>query len=153
MELSNDIVQYIATHIRSNVREIEGAIKTLSSYKSIYNSLTFDEAVKELQNLVNTPNQTTTIDNIKERVATEFDVKVVEMESAERKRPITNARSMAMTIAQELIPSLSLNDIGRSFNKDHSSVHEAIKRTKEKLEQDQEYNALYQKLILSLKKD
>lgn len=154
VELSDNIVDYIATHIRSNVREIEGAIKTLSSLKSInHEELTYDVAVNALKNLVNNSNKGTTIENIKERVAKEFDVSVSSMESAERKKNISNARSMAMAIANDLIPSLSLNDIGRSFNKDHSSVHEAIKRTKNRIEEDQEYNAIYQKLMLSLKKD
>lgn len=155
VELSDTIVDYIATHIRSNVREIEGAIKTLSSLQSINanHQLSYDDAVNALKNLVNNSNKGTTIEKIKERVAKEFDVSVSSMESAERKKTISNARSMAMAIANDLIPSLSLNDIGRSFNKDHSSVHEAIKRTKKRIEEDQEYSTVYQQLILSLKKD
>ena len=76
------------------------------------------------------------------------------MESAERKKATSLARSMAMTLANDLIPNLSLNDIGRAFNKDHSSVHEAIKRTREKIGDDrEEQSAIYQRLILSLKKE
>lgn len=153
VELDDEIIQYIATHIRSNVREIEGAIKTLKSHIMAYHEITYDEAVKTLNSLVNTTNQTTTVDSVKERVAQEFKVTVPEMESALRKKNISNARSLAMTLANTLIPSLSLNDLGRSFNKDHSSVHQAIKRTRARIANDPEYANLFQNLINSLKKE
>ncbi|MGN1281945.1 MAG: chromosomal replication initiator protein DnaA [Succinivibrio sp.] len=153
-ELPESIVDYIANNIRSSVREIEGAIKTLKSHVDIKGQMiTYDEAVKSLSNLVNVSSQVTTLDTIKERVAKEFEVSVASMESAERKKATSNARSMAMTLANDLIPNLSLNDLGRSFNKDHSSVHEAIKRTRERISNNQEIAAVYQKLTLSLKKN
>lgn len=153
VELDDEIIQYIATHIRSNVREIEGAIKTLKSHIMAYHEITYDEAVRTLNSLVNTTNQTTTVDSVKERVAQEFKVTVAEMESALRKKNISNARSLAMTLANTLIPSLSLNDLGRAFNKDHSSVHQAIKRTRARIASDPEYANLFQNLINSLKKE
>ena len=153
VELDDKIIQYIATHIRSNVREIEGAIKTLKSHIMAYKEITYDEAVKTLNSLVNTTNQTTTVDSVKERVAQEFKVTVAEMESALRKKNISNARSLAMTLANTLIPSLSLNDLGRAFNKDHSSVHQAIKRTRARIATEPEYANLFQSLVNSLKKE
>lgn len=153
-ELPRSIVDYISNNIRSSVREIEGAIKTLKSHVDIKGQMiTYDEAVKSLSNLVNVSSQVTTLDTIKERVAKEYEVSVASMESAERKKATSNARSMAMTLANDLIPNLSLNDLGRSFNKDHSSVHEAIKRTRERISNNQEIAAVYQKLTLSLKKN
>lgn len=153
VELSDAIVDYIATHIRSNVREIEGAIKTLNSHIESFGSITYEQAVKTLSNLVNVPDQMVTVEAIKERVAKEFDVTVASLESAQRKKVVSLARSLAMTLAHDLIPSLSLNDIGRAFSKDHSSVHEAIKRTRQRVESDAETAAVYQKLKLSLKRD
>ncbi|MDO5352352.1 MAG: DnaA/Hda family protein [Succinatimonas sp.] len=153
IELPDSIMQYIANHIRSNVREIEGAIKTLNSHILAYGSITYDEAVKSLANLVNVSSQITTIDSIKERVSKEFEVTVTAMESAERKKAVSTARAFAMTLASDLIPNLSQSDIGRAFNKDHSSVFEAIRRTKKRMENDIEMAAIYQKLTLSLKKD
>ncbi len=152
VNLSEDIIDYISTHIRSNVREIEGAIKSLNQVISQHGTITYEEAVKNLAALVNVKAQFVTIDAVKERVASEFDVTVESMESAERKKPVTNARSMAMKLAHDLIPSLSLNDIGRSFNKDHSSVHEAIKRTQKNIDENVELRAVYENLRLSLKK-
>ncbi|SKA59212.1 chromosomal replication initiator protein [Succinivibrio dextrinosolvens DSM 3072] len=155
IQLDHDVVDYIANNIRSSVREIEGAIKTLKQHIEITGKqISCDDAVKLLSNLVNIDRQVTSIDAIKDRVAKEYGVTVSSMESAERKKATSLARSMAMTLANDLIPNLSLNDIGRAFNKDHSSVHEAIKRTREKIGDDrEEQSAIYQRLILSLKKE
>lgn len=151
--LPTAIVDYISVNIRSSVREIVGAIKTLKSQIDFKGSMiSYDEAVKTLASSVNVYSQVTSIDVIKERVAKEFEVTIPQMESASRKAPITNARAMAMKLAKELT-TLSLSDIGRSFNKDHSSVISAVKKTGEKIDNDPEQAAIYKKLTLSLKKD
>ena len=61
--------------------------------------------------------------------------------------------SFAIALTHELIPTLSSSDIGRSFNKDHSSVLAAIARVEEWKVKDKDMNVLYQKLVLSLKKN
>lgn len=153
VQFPDSVVDYIANNIRSSVREIEGAIKTLKSHVDLTgHMISYDDAVKMLSNLVNVSSQVTTLDAIKDRVAKEFSVTVASLESAQRKKEITTARSMAMLIANELIPTLSLSDIGRSFNKDHSSVHDAIKRTRSRIDENQELAAIHQMLVLSLKK-
>lgn len=154
--LPESVVDYIANNIRSSVREIEGAIKTLASHLQVFGEITYDQAVSNLKNLVNVKSQITTLEAIKERVAKEFGLPKVEvLDSAARKKPIPTARAMAMCLASDLIPTLSLNDIGRSFNKDHSSVHEAIKKLRVKLldENEKELAVIYQNLTNSLKKD
>ncbi|MBO8416437.1 MAG: chromosomal replication initiator protein DnaA [Proteobacteria bacterium] len=153
LTLSDDIVNYVASHIRSNVREIEGALKTLFTQYSIQHSLTYDEAVRILSNLVNASNQVLSMDTIKERVAREFEIQVSSMESAERKKTVSLARSMAMALIRELISTASLKEIGRAFNKDHSSVHEAIQRIESKIKDDPELSARYHRLKLSLKNE
>ena len=70
-----------------------------------------------------------------------------------RKKNISQARSFAIALTHELIPTLSSSDIGRSFNKDHSSVLAAIARVEEWKVKDKDMNVLYQKLVLSLKKN
>ena len=153
-ELPDSVVDYIATNIRSSVREIEGAIKTLKSHVELKGSMiTYDEAVKSLSNLVNKTSNNTTVDSIKDRVAKEFEVTVESLESASRKKNISQARSFAIALAHELIPTLSSSDLGRAFNKDHSSVLAAIARVEEWKTKDKDMNSLYQKLILSLKKN
>ncbi len=155
IDLPHPIIDYIANNIRSSVREIEGAIKTLKSNIELTGQMiTVDEASKLLSNLVNVARQVTSIDNIKERVAKEYGVTVDSMVSAKRSQTISQARAMAMTLAHDLMPTLSLTEIARSFSKDHSSVHEAIKRTRSKIDDESsEQSQLYHKLVLSLKKD
>ncbi len=153
VNLPDNIIDYIANNIRSNVREIEGAIKTLNMIIEEKGEIQLDDAIKSLANLINVSSQIITIEQIKDRVAHEFDVSVSSMESAERKKMVSQARSIAMTLANDLIPSLSLNDIGRAFNKDHSSVHEAIKRTRQRIFDDKEFEITFHKLTLSLKKE
>lgn len=153
-KLPDSVVEYIATNIRSSVREIEGAIKTLKSHVEVKGSMiTYDEAVKSLSNLVNKTSNNTTVDSIKDRVAKEFEVTIESLESASRKKNISQARSIAIALAHELIPTLSSSDLGRAFNKDHSSVLAAINRVEEWKVKDKDMNMLYQKLILSLKKN
>ena len=154
LRLPDSIVDYIANNIRSSVREIEGAIKTLKTHVDLKGEMTtYDEAVKPLSNLVNIRAQTTTLEAIKERVAKECDVTVESMESSMRVKNVSRARALAMTLADELIPALSLNDIARAFNKDHSSVHSAIKKIKTLMEKDTELCETYKQLTLSLKKN
>ena len=153
ISLPTSIVDYISNNIRSSVREIVGAIKTLKSQIDFKGTMiSYEEAVKTLASSVNVYSQVTNIDAIKERVAKEYEVTTAQMESASRKAPITTARAMAMKLAKELT-TLSLSDIGRSFNKDHSSVISAVKKAGEKIEGDPEQAAIYKKLTLSLKKD
>lgn len=153
-ELPNSVVDYIATNIRSSVREIEGAIKTLKNLVQVNGgTVTYDEAVKILSSSVNKTSNNTTVDSIKDRVAKEFEVTVESLESASRKKNISQARSFAIALTHELIPTLSSSDIGRSFNKDHSSVLAAIARVEEWKVKDKDMNVLYQKLVLSLKKN
>lgn len=153
INLSEEIANYIAVNIRSNIRELEGAIKTLNSHMQQNEVLTLEDAKRILTNLVNASNQVCSLDTIKERVSREFEVPVAAMESAEKKKTVSLARSMAMSLARDLIPSLSLSDIGRAFNKDHSSVHEAIKRIGKRIQAEPEIASKYNKLTLSLKKE
>lgn len=150
--LEDGIIAYIAANISSNVREIEGAVKTLFIQHKINGSLTFDDATRVLSSLVNTAPQQLSIDDIKARVAEEFEITQAVMESAARKKNISNARSLAMTLSRDLI-GCSLNEIARAFNKDHSTVHEAISRMRKKLHQKEyaDLQAVYQKLKQALR--
>lgn len=153
LTLSEDIINYVATNIRSNVREIEGALKTLYSQYMVDKSLSYETAVDILSNLVNAPNQVVTMDTIKERVAGDFEITVASMESAARKREVSQARSIAMALIRELIPSSTFKEIGAAFNKDHTSVIEAIRRIDSRILSDKELAARYNRLKLSLKND
>ncbi len=151
LPLSEKIISYVATNIRSNVREIEGALKTLYSQYRVDRTLSYETAVEILSNMVNAPNQVVTMDTIKERVAMDFEITVASMESAARKRVVSQARSIAMALIRELIPASTYKEIGSAFNKDHTSVIEAIQRIERRIVSDKELGARYERLKLSLK--
>lgn len=146
-------MDYIAQKIRYNVRAIEGAVKTLKTLSEVTaNRITYNDAVKLLSDLVESNSRYIRIETIKEHVAEEYGVTVDSIESAAKNKNVSYARSMAMTLANDLIPNLSLNDIGIAFNKGHTYVYEAIKRTRERICDDRyEQSAIYERLIHSLK--
>ncbi len=154
IQFSQEVIQYIANNIRTNVREIEGAIKTLNSRKDVFHGeITLEQAELALNSIVNNTNAECSIDYIKQKISAEFGVSISDMESASRKKAVSLARSMSMSLIRELLPTTSLADIGRAFNKDHSSVHEAINRINKKMNQDHELALNYKRLASILKKD
>ena len=113
--LDDSIIEFISTRIRSNVREIEGALSTLDNFQRQLPSgqkISYDDAVNVVSCIINSSNQTLSISLIKERVAKEFDVTVEDIDSAKRKANISLARSLAMTLSRELIIKASYAEIG-----------------------------------------
>lgn len=153
LKLDQPVVDYIAQKIRYNVRAIEGAVKTLKTQSEVTaNRITYNDAVKLLSDLVESNSRYISIETIKEHVAEEYGVTVDSIESAAKNKNVSYARSMAMTLANDLIPNLSFKDIGTAFNKGHTYVYEAIKRTRERICDDRyEQSAIYERLIHSLK--
>lgn len=153
IHLPDDVVDYITKNIKTNVRHIEGTIKTAGTYIESNGSITPQQLTDIINDQVGVENMTLSIGAIKIRVAQEFDIKVEAMESADRRRTVSQARSIAMSLIRDLIPTTSLSVIGRAFNKDHSSVHEAIRRIHTKISTDPDMATQYHRLEMSLKKD
>ncbi|SPT69180.1 Chromosomal replication initiator protein DnaA [Anaerobiospirillum thomasii] len=152
INLPDDVCDYIAKNIQSNVRDIEGAIKTLNTHIEACGSLKIDDIARIISDQICISNQSLSMDAIKKRVSEEMDVSIEDMMSSKKVRNISLARSIAMTLIRELIPNSSLSSIGAEFHKDHSSVHEAIKKIRTKISKDADFAARYHSLELSLKK-
>ena len=149
--MSEDIVDYISMNLNPNVREIEGALKTLHSFLNSNGSLTYDDAVRTLSGFISAgAGHVLTISEIQSTVAKEFGVSVKDLLSSCKKKAISQARSLAMTIARDVIANNSLNDLGRAFKKDHTSVHEAIVRTRDRLQHDSALKEKYDHIIKAL---
>ena len=85
--------------------------------------------------------------------AKELNVTVKDILSSRKKKPVSIARSLAMTVIREVFEGkYSLNDIGRAFNKDHSSVHEAVSRTKKRIISDTFMHEKYRNIMQVVKK-
>ncbi|MDR2506539.1 MAG: chromosomal replication initiator protein DnaA [Candidatus Accumulibacter sp.] len=126
--LDNEVAFYIAKHLRSNVRELEGALKRVLAYSSFYGRKIDLELTKEsLKDIIGAVNRQITIDNIQKTVADYFKIKIADLFSSRRNRQIVRPRQIAMWLAKNLT-SQSYPSIGEAFGgKDHTTVLHAIR--------------------------
>ena len=145
--LDENIAFFIAKHIRSNVRELEGALKRVLAYSRFTgHSLSLDLAREALKDLLAVQNRQISVENIQKTVADYYKIKVAEMYSKNRARIVARPRQMAMAIAKELTP-LSLPNIGEAFGgRDHTTVLHGYRKIAELRASDpttnRDFNAL-----------
>lgn len=142
---------FIAKQVRSNVRELEGALKRVIAYARFSKLPICIELAKEaLKDLLAVQNRQISIENIQKTVADYFKIKVADMYSKKRTRILARPRQMAMYLARELT-NLSYPEIGLSFGgRDHTTVLHACSKIEELKASDQtlrkDYNLLIQVL-------
>src|SRR5687767_3723128 len=147
VRLDENVAFFIAKHIRSNVRELEGALKRVLAYARFNNAqvnvATAREALKDLLAVLN---RQVSIENIQKTVADYFKIKVSEMYSKKRFRSVARPRQVAMALAKELTQQ-SLPEIGEAFGgRDHTTVLHACRKTQELRDTDQEFARDYAQL-------
>ncbi len=132
VELPNDCAIYIAQRIRSNIRELEGALKRVVANSKFSNTAIDIAFVKEsLKDLFVISAKMVSIDNIQKTVAEYYNIKLSDLLSKRRSRSITRPRQLAMALTKELT-SHSLPEIGESFNgRDHTTVIHACTKIAE----------------------
>ncbi len=156
IEVPNDVIVYIANEIKSNIRELEGALIRVVAYSSLVNdNITVELTQEALKDIIesNQPkkNKEITVNLIKEVVANNYGVDIQTMESKKRTRAIAFPRQIAMYIARKLT-SLSLPQIGKKFGgRDHSTVLHAFNKIKDKMEDEKEFNEKIKDLIAEIK--
>ena len=140
VKLPDEILQFLAERIRTNVRRLEGALMRVASYTSLNEGLV--PTVEKLEHLLKDllqeeARRTITIDQIKTRVAEHFDVRLAEMTIKRRPANIAFPRQVAMYLARELTKS-SLSEIGDEFGgRDHGTVLHAHRLVKERIVSDE----------------
>ncbi len=120
-----DVNKYIATHITSNIRELEGALITVMAYSKLTEQPISIPMVEEvLRDLIGREKiRPATIDGVQRAVAEFFDVRISDLRGRSRQRQVAFPRQIAMFLCKNLIPSLSLNEVGEAFGgKDHTTV-------------------------------
>jgi chromosomal replication initiator protein len=132
IRLPEDIAFFIAKQIRSNVRELEGALKRVLAYSRFHHQELSLQVVKEaLKDLLAVQNRQISIENIQKTVADYYKIKVADLFSAKRSRSIARPRQIAMALSKELT-ELSLPNIGEAFGgRDHTTVIHACKKIHE----------------------
>jgi chromosomal replication initiator protein len=130
--VSEDVAFFIATHIQSNVRELEGALKRVIAFaRFAHVPITVDTTREALKDLLAVQTRQVSVDNIQKTVADFYKIKVSEMYSKKRSRNIARPRQIAMALAKELT-TLSLPDIGDAFGgRDHTTVLHACRKVAE----------------------
>ena len=126
--ISEDVAFFIAKHVRSNIRELEGALNRIEAYARFHKRLiSIDLAKEALKDLLAAQNKQVTIENIQKTVADFYRLKIIDMLSKKRTRAIARPRQIAMSLARELT-QLSLPEIGNAFGgRDHTTVLHACK--------------------------
>ena len=137
--LRDEVFQFLASRIRTNVRRLEGALMRVASFASLSGRELTQEVVEHLLKdiLQEEGRHSVTIEQIQRRVAEHFDVRVADMTSKRRPASIAFPRQVAMYLARELTKA-SLNEIGDAFGgRDHGTVLHACKLVKKRMaEQD-----------------
>ena len=126
--INEDVAFFIAKHVRSNIRELEGALKRVDAYSRFHKRAISIELAKDaLKDLLASQNKQVSIDNIQKTVADFYRIKVSDLLSKKRSRVIARPRQIAMCLARELT-QLSLPEIGAAFgDRDHTTVMYACK--------------------------
>jgi chromosomal replication initiator protein len=121
--LDENVAFFVAKHIRSNVRELEGALKRILAYASFHNlEITLHVAKEALKDLIAVQNRQISIENIQKTVADYYKIKTSDMHSKKRSRIVARPRQVAMYLAKELT-QLSLPEIGANFGgRDHTTI-------------------------------
>jgi chromosomal replication initiator protein len=129
MRLDEQVAFFIAKNIRSNVRELEGALKRILAYASFHGGeINLALAKEALRDLLAVQNRQISIDNIQKTVADYYKVRISDMHSKKRSRAVARPRQVAMALAKELT-QLSLPEIGSNFGgRDHTTVLHACRQ-------------------------
>ncbi len=129
VRLDEQVAFFIAKHIRSNVRELEGALKRILAYASFHGQeITLAMTKEALRDLLAVQNRQISIDNIQKTVADYYKLRISDMHSKKRSRAVARPRQVAMALAKELT-QLSLPEIGSNFGgRDHTTVLHACRQ-------------------------
>ncbi len=148
VNLPHDVAFFIAKRIRSNIRELEGALRRVlanSQFKG--KPITLDFAKEALHDLITLQEKLVTIENIQKTVAEYYKIRISDLNSSRRTRSITRPRQIAMALAKE-VTNHSLPEIGDAFGgRDHTTVLHACRKTKELRQSDVKINDEYVNLL------
>jgi chromosomal replication initiator protein len=127
--MSDDVAFFVAKHLRSNVRELEGALRKILAYSRFHGKeITIDVVKDALKDLLSVQNRQISVENIQKTVADFFSMKVADMYSKKRPANIARPRQIAMYLAKELTQK-SLPEIGELFGgRDHTTVLHAVRK-------------------------
>jgi chromosomal replication initiator protein len=139
--MSEDVAFFVAKHLRSNVRELEGALRKILAFVRFHGrEVTIEVAKTALKDLLSIQNRQISVENIQKSVADFYSIKVADMYSKKRPANIARPRQIAMFMAKELTQK-SLPEIGELFGgRDHTTVLHAVRKIAEERSYDSQLN-------------
>ena len=145
--LPEDVIQFLATTMKSNIRELEGSLVRLGAYASLTGqTITLEMAKNVLRDLIGTKKKIVSMDDIQETVGARFHVKIADLKSRRRSKTLVHPRQIAMYLCRELTDS-SYPEIGRQFGgKDHTTIIHACKQIIKAKDRDSEFSATLESL-------
>ncbi len=149
--LPTDVALYMASNIRSNVRELEGALIRLTAYVSLTGGeLSLQTAQEVLKNVIDNQVRKITIESIQRAVSEQFGLRTGEIKTRNNSRQIVYPRQIAMFLAKQLTEA-SLPEIGRQFGgKHHTTVLHSVEKINELRKTDKDLNRMLNKLTETL---
>ena len=144
VSVSEEIAFFIAKHIRSNVRELEGALKKVLAFSRFTGrELSLELAKEALRDILNLNSRQVSVEGIQKTVAEYFKLKISDMHSKKRSRNVARPRQVAMALAKDLT-QMSLPEIGEAFgNRDHTTVLHACRTIADLRTRDSSLNRDY----------
>ena len=152
VQMSDEIVDYIAQNVKTNIRELEGVNTSLMA-EALFNKkeITLDLAMKAVDKIVKNIKKEITVDFIQEIVSEYFQISIEELQSKTRKRHVVQARQLAMFFAKKYT-KLSLANIGKYIGKrDHATVLHACKTVDNLNETDKQFRKFFSDLTTKIK--
>jgi chromosomal replication initiator protein len=147
IQLPEEVIQFLAANMKSNIRELEGSLVRLGAYASLTGQpVALDMARHVLRDLIGEKKKIIALDDIEEAVAARFHVKISEMKSRRRSKTLVYPRQIAMYLCRELTDA-SFPEIGRHFGgKDHTTIIHACKQIAKAREADGTLSATLESL-------
>ncbi len=149
LQVDNDVLLFIANRIKSNIRELEGALIKIIAYSSLTNEeITVDLANEALKDIISNNNsKQINVSLIKKTISKEYNIKLEDFNSKKRTRAISHPRQIAMYICRELT-DLSLPKIGDEFGgRDHTTVIHAYDKISSKIKEDNKFKKRIENII------
>jgi chromosomal replication initiator protein len=152
IHVSEEIAYFLASKVKSNIRELEGCLIRLGAQSSLTGKPIDKEMAKTiLRDIIEEEEKPLTVEHIQKVVCEHFAIKISDMKAKKRTKEVALPRQIAMYLSKQLT-NLSLNDIGKNFGgKDHATVIYACKQTEEKRLQDEAFNRMIENLLRKLK--
>ncbi|NLE68407.1 MAG: chromosomal replication initiator protein DnaA, partial [Lentisphaerae bacterium] len=148
VKLPEEVIVFAATHIQSNIRLLEGALTSLTSYAALYRKpVTPQLAERLLQNILDQEKrEPVTLTGIQRRVADYFDIRLADMTSSQRSQNVALPRQVAMYLCRTMTVA-SFPEIGQAFGKTHATVLHACRRITHRMEKETAFRQTVAKLL------